>query len=78
MPYAIHRRINEAGAMGFVTARVMESVFIAVGLTCMLAISTLRQDAPAGLDAALGQGLERSTSGASGSGRASSSASATA
>jgi hypothetical protein len=44
--------------MAFVTARVMECVFIAVGILCMLAISTLRQDAPSGLDAATGQGLE--------------------
>ena len=36
----------------------MECMFIAVGILCMLAISTLRQDAPSGLDAALGQGLE--------------------
>jgi hypothetical protein len=57
VPYAIHRRVNEAGALGFVTARGMECMFIAVGLTFMLAISTLRQDAPSGTDAALGQGL---------------------
>ena len=57
VPYAIHKRVNEAGALGFVTARVMECVFIAVGLVFMLAISTLRQDAPSGTDAALGQGL---------------------
>jgi hypothetical protein len=56
VPYPIHKRVNEAG--GYVTARVMECVFIAVGILCMLAISTLRQDAPAGLDSALGQGLE--------------------
>jgi Domain of unknown function (DUF4386) len=58
VPYSIHKRQHEAGALAFVTARVMESVFIAVGILCMLAISTLRQDAPSGLDAALGQGLE--------------------
>ena len=58
VPYPIHKRVNEAGAMGYVTARVMESVFIAVGILCMLAISTLRQDAPGGLTPALGQGLE--------------------
>ncbi len=57
VPYSIHRRVNEAGALGFVTARVMESVFIGVGILCMLAISTVRQDAPSGTDAALGQGL---------------------
>ena len=58
VPYSIHKRQNEAGALAFVTARVMECVFIAVGILCMLAISTLRQDAPSGLDSALGQGLE--------------------
>ena len=58
VPYPIHKRVNEAGALGFVAARVMECTFIAVGILCMLAISTLRQDAPAGLDAALGQGFE--------------------
>jgi hypothetical protein len=58
VPYPIHKRVNEAGALGFVTARVMECMFIAVGILCMLAISTLRQDAPSGLDAATGQGLE--------------------
>jgi hypothetical protein len=58
VPYSIHKRVNEAGAMGYVTARVMECTFIAIGIVCMLAISTLRQDAPSGTDAALGQGLE--------------------
>lgn len=58
LPYSIHKRVSEPGAIGFVTARVMECVFIAVGILCMLAISTLRQDAPNGLDSALGQGLE--------------------
>jgi hypothetical protein len=58
VPYSIHKRVSEPGALGFVTARVWESVFISIGIVCMLAISTLRQDAPAGLDAATGQGLE--------------------
>jgi Domain of unknown function (DUF4386) len=58
VPYSIHKRVHEAGAVAFVTARVMECVFIAVGIVCMLAISTLRHDAPSGLDAALGQGLK--------------------
>jgi hypothetical protein len=58
VPYSIHKRVNEAGAVGYVTARVMESVFIAIGIVAMLAILTVRQDAPSGTDAALGQGLE--------------------
>ena len=56
-PHSIHKRVHEAGAVGFVTARLVESTFIAIGILCMLAISTLRQDAPSGTDAALGQGL---------------------
>jgi hypothetical protein len=58
VPYSIHKRVNEPGALGFVTARVIECVFIAIGIVSMLAILTLRQDAPSGTDAALGQGLE--------------------
>jgi len=58
VPYSIHKRVNEPGALGYVTARVMECVFIAIGIVSMLAILTVRQDAPSGTDAALGQGLE--------------------
>ena len=58
VPYSIHKRVHEAGAVGFVTARLVECTFIAIGIVCMLAISTLRQDAPSGTTAALGQGLE--------------------
>ena len=36
----------------------MECVFIAIGILSMLAISTLREDSPRGLNAALGQGLK--------------------
>lgn len=58
VPYSIHKRYSEVGAVGFVTARVMECVFIAIGIVSILAIVTLRQDAPSGTSAALGQGLE--------------------
>jgi hypothetical protein len=58
VPYSIHKRQNEGGAVAYVTARLAECTFIAIGIVCMLAISTLRQDAPSGTDAALGQGLE--------------------
>ena len=79
VPYSIHKRVNEAGALGLVTARVMECMFIAVGILCMLAISTLRQDAPSwDWTPPWARDSKRSTSGRSGSGRASSSASATA
>jgi hypothetical protein len=57
VPYSIHKRVHEAGAVAYVTARLMECTFIAIGIVCMLAISTLRQDAPSGTNAALGQGI---------------------
>ena len=52
--FPILRRQNEAFSLGYVTARVMESVFIAVGFLSLLAIVTLRQDlaGTAGADAA--------------------------
>ena len=57
VPFSIHRRVHEAGAVAYVTARLLECTFIAVGIVSMLAISTLRQDAPSGIDAAVGQGI---------------------
>jgi hypothetical protein len=47
----ILRRQNEILALGYVTARIVECVFIAVGLLSVLAVVTLRQDG-AGADAA--------------------------
>jgi hypothetical protein len=47
LPYALFKRYNERLALGFVTARIVESAFIAVGIVSVLAIMTLRQD-PAG------------------------------
>ena len=49
--FPILKRQNEVLALGFVTARVVESVFIAVGILSLLAVVTLRQGA-AGADAA--------------------------
>jgi Domain of unknown function (DUF4386) len=48
VPYSIHKRHSEKLALGFVTARVMESMFIAVGILSMLAVVTLRQDLAGG------------------------------
>ena len=50
--FPLLRRQNEILALGYVTARVMESVFTAVGIVSLLTIVTLRQEAAAGADAA--------------------------
>ncbi len=44
VPFAILKRQSERLALGFVAARVMESVFIAVGILSVLAVVALRQD----------------------------------
>ena len=57
VPFSIHKRVHEAGAVAYVTARLVEGTFIAIGIVCVLALSSLRQDAPAGINAAVGQGI---------------------
>ena len=46
--FPILKRQSEILALGFVTARVVESVFIAVGILSVLAVVTLRQDLAGG------------------------------
>ena len=50
--WPVAKRVNEILALGFVTARVMESVFIAIGVLSLLTVVTLRQAGAAGADAA--------------------------
>ena len=78
--FPIVKRQNESLALGYVTSRVMECVFIAVGILSLLAVVTLRHD----VGAAGGDSLvtpagrsSRSTTGRSCSGPAGSSASGT-
>jgi hypothetical protein len=42
--FPVLKRQHEGLALGFVTARVMESVFIAVGILSVLTVVTMRQD----------------------------------
>lgn len=42
--FPIVRRQNESVALGYVTARVIESMIIMAGILCLMAIVTLRQD----------------------------------
>lgn len=44
--YPIARRHNPALAIGYVAARIVECVFIAVGILFVLGVVSLRQDAP--------------------------------
>ena len=44
--YPIAKRQNQALAIGFVAARIIESVFIAAGLIFILGVISLRQDSP--------------------------------
>jgi hypothetical protein len=50
--YPFLKQQNEILILGYVTARVMECVFIAVGILSLLTVVTLRQEAAAGADAA--------------------------
>ena len=51
--YPIARRQNEALAIGYVAARVIESVFIAAGIIFVLGVVSLRQDSPDAADLAV-------------------------
>ena len=42
--FPVLKRQNESLALGYVTARIIESTFIAIGVVSLLAIVTLRQD----------------------------------
>jgi hypothetical protein len=50
--YPIARRQSEALALGYVAARIMESVFIAMGIIFVLGVVGLRHDLPSAHDAA--------------------------
>ena len=57
VPYSIHKRVHEAGAVAYVTARLVECTFIAIGIVGILAVSTVREDAVSGTNAAVGQAI---------------------
>ena len=50
--YPIARRQNEALAIGYVAARIIESVFIAIGIIFVLGVVSLRHDLPGADDVA--------------------------
>jgi hypothetical protein len=52
--YPILKRQSEIGAVGYVSARLVENIFIAIGIISLLTFLLMRQQATAG-DAALGE-----------------------
>lgn len=55
VPYAVFRRHSEGLALGYVAARLVEGIFIAIGIVSLLAFLLMRQERTAGADAALGE-----------------------
>src|SRR4051794_17508342 len=55
VPYVIFRRYSEGLALGYVGARLVEAMFIAVGIISLLTFLFMRQQGTAGTDATLGQ-----------------------
>ena len=51
--YSIARRLSETLAIGYVAARIIESVFIAAGIIFVLGIVSLRKDSPDAGDVAV-------------------------
>ncbi len=57
VPYAVFRRYSESLALGYVTARLVECTFIAIGILSLLTFLFMRQEGTAGTDPALGEAL---------------------
>lgn len=55
VPYALFRRYSEGLALGYVAARIVEAIFIAIGIISLLTFLFMRQEGTAGTDAALGE-----------------------
>ena len=53
--YPILKRQSEIGAIGYVSARLVEGMFIAIGIVSLLTFLFMRQEASAGADSALGE-----------------------
>ncbi len=55
VPYAIFKRLSHGLALGFVAARMVESMFIAIGVLSLLAFLFMRQEGAASADPVLGE-----------------------
>jgi Domain of unknown function (DUF4386) len=52
--YPLLKRVNEALALGYVTARLVECTFILIGILSVLAVVTLQQDPPDASEGTIG------------------------
>jgi len=57
VPYAIFRHYSEGLALGYVAARLVEAIFIAIGIISLLTFLLMRQEGAAGADAVIGETL---------------------
>jgi hypothetical protein len=55
VPYAIFKRLSQSLALGYVAARMVESIFIAIGVLSLLTFLFIRQEGTAGADPVLGE-----------------------
>ena len=55
VPYALFRRYSEGLALAYVAARLVEAIFISIGIISVLTFVFMRQEGTAGTDAALGE-----------------------
>jgi hypothetical protein len=55
VPYALFKRYSPSLALGYVAARLVEAMFIAIGIISLLTFLFMRQEGTAGTDAALGE-----------------------
>jgi len=55
VPYVVYKRYSERLALGYVAARLVEAMFIAIGIISLLTFLLMRQQGTAGTEAALGE-----------------------
>ena len=55
VPYVVFKRYSEGLALGYVSARLVECTFIAIGIISLLTFLLMRQEGTARTDAALGE-----------------------
>ena len=55
VPYAVFKRYSEGLALSYVAARLVEGIFIAIGIISLLTFLFMRQEGTAGTDAAIGE-----------------------